>query len=334
LTALAVVIVAHQSAAHLPGTLAALRPQLREDDELVIVDNASTDDPAAVAGDAQVLPLAENAGFAGGCNAGAAATAAPLLFFLNPDATPAAGCLDALRAAAGAHPGWGAWQAVVALPGAEEVNTRGGEVHWLGVGWSGGYGERVADARADGLVGFASGAALVVRREAWDATGGFDADYFMYGEDLDLSLRLRLAGWEVGVAGAALVEHDYDFAKGGRKWFLLERNRWLTVLGAYPRPLLLAVLPALVAAEAAVFLAAARGGWLGAKARATLAVLRGLPGALRRRAAVQAAAAVSPREFAGALTAGLDSPFLGPVARIRPLAVAQAAFWRAVVRAL
>ena len=89
------------------------------------------------------------------------------------------------------------------LPGREEVNTRGGEIHWLGVGWSGGFGERVADARGDGVVGFASGAALVVRREAWDAAGGFDGDYFMYGEDLDLSLRLRLAGWEVGVAPAA-----------------------------------------------------------------------------------------------------------------------------------
>ena len=125
----------------------------------------------------------------------------------------------------------------------------------------------MADARGDGVVGFASGAALVVRREAWDAAGGFDGSYFMYGEDLDLSLRLRLAGWEVGVAGGAVVEHDYEFAKGESKWFLLERNRWTTVLGVYPAALLLALLPALLAAEAAFFLAAARGGWLGAKAR-------------------------------------------------------------------
>jgi len=335
LTALAVVIVAYDSARDLPATLAALRPQLGDRDELLIVDSASSDDPAAVAGDARVLRLERNAGFAGGCNAGAAATTAPLLFFLNPDARPAPGCLDALRAAAGAHPGWGAWQALVALPGRVEVNTRGGEVHWLGVGWSGGYGEPVAAAGdEDRTVGFASGAALVVRREAWDAAGGFDADYFMYGEDLDLSLRLRLAGWEIGVVGGAVVEHDYEFAKGTQKWFLLERNRWLTVLGAYPRPLLAALLPALLAAELAFFVVAARGGWLGAKARATLAVLRGLPGALRRRGAVQAAATVSASEFAAALTAGLDSPFLGPAANIRPLAAAQAAYWRAVQAAL
>jgi N-acetylglucosaminyl-diphospho-decaprenol L-rhamnosyltransferase len=191
--------------------------------------------------------------------------------------------------------------------------------------------EAVAGDRA---VGFASGAALVVRRGAWDAAGGFDPGYFMYGEDLDLSLRLRLAGWEVGLARAALVEHDYEFAKGERKWFLLERNRWATVLGVYPRPLLAALLPALLLAELAFVAVAARGGWLGAKLRAQAAVLRGLPELLRRRTAVQAAATIGPREFAAGLTAGLDSPFLGPAAQLRPLAAAQVAYWRLVRGAL
>jgi N-acetylglucosaminyl-diphospho-decaprenol L-rhamnosyltransferase len=334
LTALAVVIVAYDSARDLPETLAALRPQLAAGDELLIVDSASSDDPASVTGTARVLRLESNAGFAGGCNAGAAATTAPLLFFLNPDARPAPGCLDALRAAADAHPGWGAWQALVTLPGAAAVNTSGGEVHWLGVGWSGAYGEPVEAVAGDRAVGFASGAALVVRRGAWDAAGGFDPGYFMYGEDLDLSLRLRLAGWEVGLARAALVEHDYEFAKGERKWFLLERNRWATVLGVYPRPLGAALLPALLLAELAFVAIAARGGWLGAKLRAQAAVLRGLPELLRRRTAVQAAATIGPREFAAGLTAGLDSPFLGPAAQLRPLAAAQVAYWRLVRGAL
>ncbi len=326
------VIVAHESAAHLAGTLDGLVPQLRDGDELVVVDNASSDSPSLVVGArGRVLRSEENMGFAGGCNLGAAASSAELLFFLNPDAVPAAGCLDALRAAAEAHPEWGCWQALVTMDGGQVVNTRGGETHWLGFGWSGGLGEPVASVGGrDRPVSFASGAALCVRRGAWDAAGGFDEAYFMYGEDLDLSLRLRLAGWEVGLAAGAAVEHDYEFAKGSQKWFLLERNRWLTVLGAYPGALLLALAPALLACELAVLLVAARGGWLGAKLRAQLAVARALPRALRRRAAVQAARQIGAAQFAEALTAGLDSPFLGPAADIPAVAGAQAAYWRAV----
>ena len=74
-----------------------------------------------------------------------------------------------------------------------------------------------------------------VRRGAWDEVGGFEPAYFMYGEDLDLSLRLRLAGWGVGMVPEARVEHDYEFAKGDYKWFHLERNRWWMVLGDLSR---------------------------------------------------------------------------------------------------
>ncbi|WP_270006577.1 glycosyltransferase family 2 protein [Solirubrobacter deserti] len=332
---MATVIVAYESSAELPGTLAALRAQLEPGDELVVVDNASSDASGAVAraAGATVLELERNVGFAGGCQAGAGATSAPLLFFLNPDCVPAPGALAALRAAAAERPDWGAWQALVTLEGGEQVNTSGGVTHWLGMGWAGQVGAPVA-AAGEALrdVSFASGAALAVRREAWEAVGGFDPEYFMYSEDLDLSLRLRLAGWGVGIAPAARVEHAYDFDKGAYKWFLLERNRWWTVLGAYPTRLLVPLLPALLGAELALLVVAARGGWLREKLRAQAAVLRSLPWALRRRRRVQAQRRVPVRVFAGGLSATLDSPFLGPVAELAPVRTLQAAYWGLVRR--
>ena len=330
--ALAAVVVAYNSAGELPATLAALRAQLGASDELVVVDNASDDGSAEVArgAGAVVIETGSNAGFAAACHAGVRATGAPLVFFCNPDAAPAPGCLDALRSAPAR---WGAWQALVTLPGGREVNTAGGVTHWLGMGWAGRYGEPVTDG-VPREVSFASGAALVVRRDAWEATGGFDPAYFMYGEDLDLALRLRLAGWGVGVVPAARVEHAYEFTKGNYKWFLLERNRWWTVLGAYPAPLLALLAPALLAAELALLLMAARGGWLRAKLAAQAAVLRSLPWALRRRRRVQATRTVSTLAFADALTATLDSPFLGPLAEARPVRAAQRGYWSTARRAL
>lgn len=336
--ALAVVIVAHDSAEHLPATLAAVRPQLRPGDELVVVDSASRDGSAAVARreapEALVVRSGINLGFAAGCHTGAAATRAPLLAFLNPDARPAPGCVAALRAAARLRPRWGAWQALVTLPGGE-VNVSGGVTHFLGFGWAGGCGQPVDRVpRLPHEVSFASGAALVVRRAAWDAVGGFDSAYFMYGEDLDLGLRLRLAGWEVGTAPAARVEHDYAFDKGERKWFHLERNRWRTVLADYPLALLVLLAPALVVSELALLAIAAQGGWLRPKVRAQRAVLGSLGAILRRRRAVQRARTVSAREFARRLTCELDSPYLGPAARSRVLVALQRAYWRAVLALL
>jgi N-acetylglucosaminyl-diphospho-decaprenol L-rhamnosyltransferase len=333
----AVVIVTHDSDDVLPATLTALAPQLSEDDELVIVDSGSRADPTPL-----VTPLAPaarvvrraNLGFAGGAHVGADATSAPLLLFLNPDAVPQPGALHALRAAAAQHPGWGAWQALVTLPGGERVNTSGGVMHFLGIAWSGGCELPVETVRAaPGEVSFASGAALVVRREAWEEAGGFNPDYFLYGEDVDLSLRLWLAGWRVGVVPEARVEHEYEFAKGDYKWFHLERNRWWTVLAAYPASLLAMLAPALLAFDLALLAVAARDGWLGAKLRSQAAVLRSLPRALRRRRQVQATRTIGAATFSRLLTSSLDSPHLGAAAQVRALRGLQAGYWK-VVRAL
>ena len=338
-SALAVVVVCHDSAGEVGATLAALGAQLRTSDEVVVVDNASrdgtTDAVRAAAPQATVVESKENLGFAGGCHVGARATRAPLVLFLNPDAVPAPGCLDALRACAADRPEWGAWQALVTMADGDLVNTAGNVVHYLGFGWAGDCGRPAAD--VDGRpreVGFCSGAALVVRREAWDGVGGFDERYFMYGEDLDLSLRLRLAGWGVGIAPAARVAHDYEFSKGDYKWFYLERNRWWTLVGDYPGRLLALLAPGLLAFELALVLAAWRGGWLRAKLRAQASVVRSLPSMLRRRRAVQATRRIGPGAFAATLAASLDSPYLQGAARVPGVDVVQRLYWRAVQAAL
>jgi hypothetical protein len=187
-------------------TLEALLPQLGEDDEVIVVDNASRDgtvpEVEAAAPGARVLRMDENLGFAAACNRAAAVATAPLLLFLNPDARPRPGALDALRRPADEQPGWGAWQALVELPDGG-VNSSGGVVHLLGFAWAG----VAAPPPGPAEVGFASGAALVVRTSLWRALGGFDEAFFMYCEDVDLSWRARAAGFSVRVAPAALAHH-------------------------------------------------------------------------------------------------------------------------------
>ena len=333
---MAVIVVAYRSAEHLRPLHTALAPQLREGDELVIVDNASGDDTADVARSlgerVRLVQTGRNLGFAGGCHAGAEASQAPMMLFLNPDSVPGSGCIEKLRDAAVAHPAWGAWQAAVML-GDGRINTSGGVVHYLGIGWAGDC-ERPADALGahDGHVSFPSGAAMVVRRDAWQRLHGLDRDYFMYGEDLDFGLRLWLSGYEVGLVPAARVVHSYEFDKGTSKWFWLERNRWRTVLSVYPPALLALLVPALLVTELALLVIAARDGWLRAKLRAQAATIAGLAGTLRRRRAVQRTRRIGAREFAERLTSSLDSPYL-PGAASTAVQLPQALYWR-VVRAL
>lgn len=333
--ALAVVIVSYDSAGDLARSLPALVAQMASDDELVVVDNLPGDGTAEVvrelAPDATVLSSADNSGFAGGCNAGVAASTAPLVLLLNPDSVAQPGCLGVLRETAAQQPQWGGWQALVTMDDGASINSAGNVVQMLGISWAGCCGDPVSAAPAGPAeCAFLSGAAMVVRRDLWDQLGGFDPRFFMYCEDLDLSLRMRVAGYRTGVVPAARVEHAYEFSKGDQKWLLLERNRWWVILGTYPTRLLLPMLPLLLAFELALLCVAALGGWLPSKLRAQGQVLRQLPAILARRREIQSTRTISASEFADVLVATIDSPYLASAARIPGVQRTLAALWRLV----
>jgi GT2 family glycosyltransferase len=323
------VVVTYGSGPALERSLPPLVAQLTDADELVVVDNASADDTVArvrrLAPRARVLVQERNLGFAAGCNAGAAVAAGDLLVFLNPDAVVADGFAEAIRKPV--DRGWDAWMGVVTA--GDALNTAGGVVHFTGIAWSGQVGEPLAAAPAAPCeVAFASGACLAVPRERWRDLGGFAPEFFMYCEDVDLSLRVWLAGGRVGVEPAARVDHDYAFAKGAYKWRLLERNRAAVVIRTYPAPLLAVLAPALLATELALLIVAPASGWGRAKLRAHADTVRALPRLLRERRAIQAGRAIGAREFARLLTPDLSSPDLGPLARSRLLRTALRAYWR------
>jgi GT2 family glycosyltransferase len=338
--ALSVVIVTHDSRAAVPSTLAALVDQLRNGDELIVVDNGSLDGTpelvAELAPGALVIRTGTNSGFASACNRGAAAATGELLCLLNPDAVPQPGWREAIERPLVEDRGWSAWQALVTADEGRTINTRGGVVHFTGISWAGGAGEPLSDfGRAlESEPGFVSGACLAIPRLLYADLGGMPESFFLYHEDVDLSLRARLDGGRLGVVPDARVDHDYEFAKGQSKWRYLERNRWATLVRTYPGALLALIAPALAATELALAMVAAAGGWLPQKLRAWAETLTALPRLLGERRAIQARRAVSSREFARGLSAELDSPFLGPVGRSRALGLVLRGYWALVLALL
>ncbi len=339
---LSVVIVTHDSRAAIGATIPALASQLRPSDELIVVDNASGDGTAAeartLAPAATVIETGANLGFAAACNRGAEVASGELLCLLNPDAVPQAGWRDAIELPDTDGRGWAAWQCLVTADGGRTVNTRGGVLHFTGIGWAGGAGEPVD--RWEGWTGygpevepsFVSGACLVMARALYERLGAMPGPYFLYHEDVDLSLRVRLAGGRLGVEDRARVDHDYEFAKGADKWRYLERNRWATLIRTYPAGLLALLLPALLATELALLVAATAGGWLPQKLRAWAETAAWLPRLVRERRRIQATRSIGAGEFAAALTARLDSAYLGRAGRSRALGAVLGAYWAIVSR--
>jgi GT2 family glycosyltransferase len=334
---LSVVIVSHDSAEELTRTLPALVAELGGEDELIVADNGSTDASLEVirslAPRARSLVLGANTGFAAGCGAAAEQASGDLLIVLNPDAKPLPGFGAAIRLPWLEGRGWEAWMAAIACEGGARVNSLGNPVHFTGIAWAGRHGEPMPGALEPQEVAAASGACLAIPLRRWREIGGFPEPFFLYHEDIDLSMRLRLYGGKVGLEPRAVVDHDYSFDGGGAKWRRLERNRWAFLIRVYPAPLLALLAPALALTELAMIPVALAGGWGAAKLRSIADLAVWMPRLLRERRAIQAERAVGAAEFASWLTPDLGSPFIPPLARSAPVRMALRAYW-SLVRAL
>ena len=181
-------------------------------------------------------------------------------------------------------------------------------------------GERAAAGDGGGRGGAVSGAAMLVRREAFERVGGMCERFFLYYDDADLCWRIRLGGGRVVFCPTARVRHDYDFDQGPRKWFWLERNRLWAVLANYSGRSLVVLTPLLVATELATAAFALREGWVREKAAAWRDVLAHLNELRAWRRRVQALRRLPDRKVVAAFTPAFDSVLVdttlrGPVNR-------------------
>jgi GT2 family glycosyltransferase len=333
---LSVVIVAYNSGSELTRTLPALAGEVQPGDEVIVVDNGSSGSPrelvAGLLPEARVIEMGTNAGFTAATNLGASETAGDIVLMLNPDAMPEPGFGDAIREPHATRPDWGAWMALVAchIDGRKVVNSWANPVHFTGIAWAGGHGRPLSEVGGEGDIPIASGAALAVRREVWEEVGGLPEEFFLYHEDIDISVRIQAAGRRIGLQPAAVVDHDYDFHSNDRKWFWLERNRIAMVIRNYPGPLLALVSPALLATELVLLLVSAKQGWVGAKLKSYRDLIGWLPRLRGERHEIQAARRITASEFADLLTPDLDSQLIPAFARKGLVRGLLRAYWKAV----
>lgn len=282
---------------------------------VTVVDNASTDRSVEIVKSrfpgVTLVQNSRNTGFAGACNAGirrALKGDASLLVLVNSDTRADSRWLEELVTAALSDPGIGLCQSMIYLANdPSRINSAGNEAHYLGFGYCGHYLEEDrGQFTAVTDVPFASGSALLLRREMLEEVGLLDEDFFMYQEDLDLSWRARMAGWRVVLAPLSHIYHSYSFSRNREKFYYLERNRLLMSLKNYSGRSLALLAPAFLGGEAAMLAYSLTGGWFKQKLRGYLYLLRNADLIAAKRRQVQQKRRVGDAEIVRFWTSRMD----------------------------
>ena len=228
----ALVIPNHNGERWLPGVLDSVAAQTVAPAEVVVVDDGSTDGSAQLVAErfegVRVLALADNGGFARAANAGLAAVSAEAVALVNTDVVLAPDWLERALAALGASEGAVATK-LLDLDDPAILYSAGDLLRRDGVCEQRGRFERDGGHYdTPGEVFSACAAAALYRRAAVEAAGGFDERLGTYLEDVELGLRLRLAGWGCAWEPRAVARHAGAGSSGG-PGALIERNTLLLV---------------------------------------------------------------------------------------------------------
>ncbi|MGH9159936.1 MAG: glycosyltransferase family 2 protein [Vicinamibacteraceae bacterium] len=330
-----VVVVTHNSADDITRCLSSLRLQTWPRWELIIVDNASTDDTVArvqsSCPQARLIQSGENVGYAAGNNIGFAEARGDVLAVLNPDTQVSPGWLEPLVEALAHDPRVGlATPKIALIDRPDRINACGNAVTFAGLTVCRGLEAPVTAYTQAEDVAAVSGAAFVIRRDVLDAIGGFNDSFFTYYEDTDLSLRARVAGWRCRFVPASLVQHEFHFRMSPGKCYWIERNRYAALAHNLRWPTLVALIPALAFSELVVWTYVIGGGprLIAAKLRSLRWLLTHLGELRRSHGAVQRLRRTPDRELLRSFTSRLTLTQTVPRAIARPTeALVSAVLW-------
>jgi GT2 family glycosyltransferase len=207
--------------------------------EVIVVDNASREDPTALIErgnypNVKVIVSAENLGFSGGNNLGIQHAKGEYYFLLNNDTIVTPDLLDQLLAPFAVDPEIGVTCPKIRFFDQPTVIQYAGYhplSRFTGRTWAIGLGETDnGQYEQSGPTSFAHGAAMLVKRSVLDRAGSLDDSFFLYYEELDWSLRIRRAGFKIYYQAQALIYHKESMSVGkmnAMKVYYHTRNRML-----------------------------------------------------------------------------------------------------------
>ncbi|HYE60140.1 MAG TPA: glycosyltransferase family 2 protein [Candidatus Kapabacteria bacterium] len=281
----AIVYLSYHAESHLDDFVAALKKITYPKEHLtvLIVDNPHPDFGLSAHAIAEkVLPFSgtqlpnvvyipqqENIGFAGGNNVGvnwALQHEYQYIYFHNDDGFLAPDAITVLVQTMEQDTRIALAQSLIVLhPDTAYVNSAGNLFHYLGFGYSNEYRSPVSEVRERmrGVqdIHYASGAGVMARGDLLKAHGAWNEAFFMYHEDMELSLRMRVLGYRIVLVPDSVFYHKYQFQRSMQKFYWMERNRFAVLLMYYTLPTILLLMPIAFIIELGLWIQAGKNGW-------------------------------------------------------------------------
>jgi len=216
---------------------------------------------------ATVLPQEINLGFSGGNNLGmhwAIDNGFDYVFLHNADGYLAPRAISEMVKAMESDSKIGQAQALMLLhPEQHLVNTTGNSLHYLNIGYCGDFRKPISEQKLAAVydVGYVSGGATLMRTDLLKKFGLWHEEFFMYHEDTEYSLRLKVRGYRTVTVRDAIFYHEYEFSKSIQKFFWIERNRHVLKYLFYRWPTIILTLPLEVLYNIGLLIVALKDGW-------------------------------------------------------------------------
>jgi hypothetical protein len=303
MTETAIIIVNWNGKKYLRSCLDSLEKQTYKNFNIILVDNASTDNSLGNISPKKNLKIVrnkQNLGFANGNNIGikyAIERGCRYIGLLNYDTEVDPLWLESLTTTLKGDAKCAASQSLILLDKSHLINSNGNALHFLGFSYCGGYKSQFNTNTQEADLVLISGAACLFEASALEKSGLFDGDFFMYHEDVDLSWRLKELGYTLKLQPKSIVYHKYSFSRNTQKFYLSEKNRLIFIFKNYQTKTLLLLSPALLLTEILMLFYSLFGGWAGSKVRGYGDIFRSREAIIAKRRTIQANRVSSDRDL-------------------------------------
>jgi len=229
---LSVIVVNYNTMNFLGRCLASIEKQAGVDFETIVFDNASQDASREMAKKdfpwVKLISGEQNLGFAGANNASIPLCSGQYIYFLNPDTEVKPGAFGRMINFMNDRPDIG-------LAGTQIVNPDDSFQSSVERQYPGERHAKNELTQLKGEIAWVLGASMIARKRIIDSLGGFDERFFLYGEDADLCLEVRKAGWAIGYIEDAVIIHWGGGSERGNLPVDIWKKKFLAEMAFYEK---------------------------------------------------------------------------------------------------